>query len=55
MPESNYVPYEWAPFIYYPERKSSAPSISITLEKEPKKPLGFAPWPEEPKPEWRKA
>jgi hypothetical protein len=53
--EGNYVPYEYAPFIWYPEPKSSTPSVTITLEKEPKKPIGFADWPEDPKPEWKKA
>lgn len=55
-PEGNYVPYkrDSSPFIWYEQSKSSEPSLVVRVEN-PKKPLGFADWPEDPKPEWRKA
>jgi hypothetical protein len=52
--EGNYVPKTRAPFLWYPEPKPSVPSIDLIV-KDPKKPLGFADWPEDPRPEWKKA
>lgn len=45
----SYIPETANPFIWFPEKPSkSGHSITIYALKENRRPVGFAPWPEEP-------
>lgn len=44
-----YVPYIDHPMNHPPQRQSAPPHITVHALKENKRPVGFAPWPEQPK------